>query len=146
MSSINIDISVEKLISFLSPMVKELGTEVIQLESPYYRDADGYGYLARSRHMLYKYGTVADINEQEAIEYVANEMKLEIESKQLQKMVGNIILHTQKLGIYKVHVMYEWVKDEDLEKYYRAKETQHALIIFIRYSFGDKDRILQGEV
>ena len=139
-----ISISVEKFIDYLSPILYELGTEVIQVESPTCYDTDGYGYLAKSRHIFYKYGTESDTNEQEMIERMAEDMKREVESRQRQKMVGNITLHTERLGIYTIRGQYDYVKDEDLEAYHLTKEMQHSLCIFVRYSFGDKERKLQG--
>lgn len=145
MSTKMIDLSVEKFIDYLSPVIEEFGTEIIQLESPSCRDKDGYGYLAKSRHILYKYGTDADIDEQEAIEKMAEDMKREVESRLFQKKVGNIVLNIERLGIYKICVYYYHVKDEDLETHHSTKEMQDSLAIFVRYCWGDKDRKLGGE-
>ena len=119
-------ISVEKFIDYLSPILYELGTEVIQMESPACYDTDGYGYLAKSRFL--HYGHCTEFDDQEAIEKMADSMKREVEVRIMTEEHEKCDMHTERLGIYTIHIQHE----------------KEDLLLWVRYCFGDKKRKLQG--
>jgi len=134
MSHENTDIPVEKFIDYLIPLVSHIDTEVIQLESPRCSDRDGYGYLAKSRFVFYRYNEFGkDIDEQEVIEFMSNNIKEELENKIKQSKEDNkYILNIKKFGIYQI-----WVQHDHLDNL--KKGDKYGLLVWVRYGFGRKD-------
>lgn len=134
MSYPNTIISIEKFIDYLIPLVSHLDTEVIQLESYRCKDNEGYGYLAMPRFVYYKDNEFGKaIDEKEIIEFMANNVKEELENKIKQaKEDSTYILNIKKLGLYQIWVQHN-VPDN-------IKEGQnYGLFIWIRYGFGKKN-------
>ncbi len=144
--NIDIYLSTEKFVDYLSPILGELGTDVLQLESPRCSDNDGFNYLVKSKHYKYKNGMICpDWDEESVFEIVANELKQEIIIINTQKQIDNIELNTDKLGIYNIFLQINEWKDEDIKKMEWLKEYKYMLIIWIRYAFGKKDEIGQNQ-
>ena len=134
MSHPNTDLSVEKLIDYLIPLVSHIDTEVVQLSGPSCEDTEEYGYLAKPRFVYYRDNEFGkDIDELEIIEFMANNIKEELENKIKQaKEDSTYILNIKRLGLYRIWVQHD-VKDNVKEG------DKYGLLVWIRYGFGKKD-------
>lgn len=134
MSYPNTIVSIEKFIDYLIPLVSHLDTEVIQLESYRCKDHEGYGYLAKSRFVYYRDNEFGkDIDEKEIIEFMANNIKEELENKIKQSEEDSTyILNIKKLGLYQI-----WVQHDVSDNIKQGQK--YGLLVWIRYGFGKKD-------
>jgi hypothetical protein len=71
---------------------------------------------------------------------MAESMKKEMEGRILQKNAGYIDIPIERLGIYNIHIQHDGMSDEE-----SIKTKSHAMLLWVRYSFGDKNRKLHND-